>query len=209
MINRFLSFVLLTFHFLSAQNVKAPVYQHPPNALQLSLNSYRSVLSLQPFKGSVISYKRHFSHNWAVRFGVSTYFLENREKSEYEESTDINKQNNFYYQKGLSFNANLLYYLWNRSSLQLYLGSGPGFGWQSQKEINEKQKFGSFSWNLFIGAEWYIKNRLSLGLEYVFLYSYSKSRLERSFAPDHFLERDITTNAFIRLPIKLVVSVYF
>lgn len=194
------------------------------------------ILSLESFKGGLISYKYYLSDPNAIRFGIS---LRARKWGEEESRENFNidtiylKQERDHHSNDIEMIAEYLRYFNPRNEIKLFLGVGPrvslhqyefttenidtlgvGFSYYDSQKEDHNQIGISFSF----GVEWFFLSYMSLHAEYGAHFSYFNverySKRVYSNPPDlpESFRRDSAKRSgleFIERGVLFGLSVYF
>ncbi len=184
----------------------------PPlnNAFLLEVVNYSEVVNLNVFNAATFSLKHHFNPRFGLRASVRfRYWDEQAETTQNSESENIKTQMK-HFRKGFGSYFDCFYYFSNQSPVKFYAGLGGGYFFSKTDVEALVQKGEVYTTYGFWGAEWLIKKRLSLSLEYVLAFSYSKIKAKDDLVPQTaFRKIQYTNYELTQKPIKLILSVYF
>lgn len=165
-------------------------------ALQFGLQDNFLPTSLE---GSSFAAKYHLKNGKAVQFNLSHFSnLRTREQKSADVSASDRKTENNYHQIELS--VFYLVYPVTTNDVVFFLGLGPqmGIDYQEAKEtdkthINQSHQF-SYGFAGIIGAEWFVRRRVSLFVEFQPAVSYYDSKVNaETNHEDHQTIREIST----------------
>lgn len=152
----------------NAQNAGSEVAEAPHRLVEgaWALQFGVSGTSLSPFGGSTISAKHHFSAGRALRYGLGV-------RASYHDREDVDPDHNFDVHLHLDIHLSTLYVAYptlsddHGANIHLFYGVGPlvGFSRREVGSLDETQ----FTVGVAgaIGAEWFVKTRISLSAEYL------------------------------------------
>jgi hypothetical protein len=153
-------------------------------------------LNIDGFQGSLISAKKQYSAGRAFRFGLDFGASISRQDTELETSSisrDLNRS-----QQTTNAIAQWIRYPVHDGTLRAYWGAGPTVGFSRLTSSSETSEASSGSedsdrWSLrggavgVVGAEWFVRSRISLTAEYQsgFTYQYTRRTDESSTGTEH------------------------
>ena len=159
-------------------------------ALLFQINGL-SYISAGNFEGG-LGYQFYFAKHWAFRFAIGGYY----ENDSYvkPEGGIIDKEeseSSFMIIPGVRFNlassSNILAYAGLQGLVQTSKATIDGVDYQ---EINSEETSTTFGGGLFLGAEWFAWENVSISAEYKLMYKYSSGKIVTS-SGDHSEELEL------------------
>lgn len=183
-------FIFFTNAFSQAKTDSTNSNIFHKHSLQFRVSSY---FNLSSFKGSLLSYKYHFSDNHAFRLGLDL----DSKTDEYDDNNDFygNDTSNFgktisqaYYD--LFIVGEYLFYVNPSKDVKLFVGIGPQLKLYKSRQKTDKifhsdtsasysydkeseRKISEFGISAVYGMEWFFRSNMSLHAEYSFSMAYS------------------------------------